>query len=177
MVLQAHPLSDITFRKAQSTDAEAIVSININSWKTTYRNIMDQQFLDSLQIEPRVPSALKRIARLDLDCIVAIDLVSNKVVGFADFGPCRDKSINADAELYAIYLDDSVKRKGVGRSLFLFGYEATKERHYKRMMVSVLDKNISAKAFYKKMGGQLQSIADLELGGVRYPAANYIWNF
>jgi ribosomal protein S18 acetylase RimI-like enzyme len=173
----APSLAGFVLRRAQACDAETIASINILSWKVTYQNIIDSAFLESLQIPPRVPGALKRIARPDMDCFVAMDLASNKVIGFADFGPCRDKSIDADAELYAIYLEEDSKNKGVGRELFMQGYLATKERQYKRMTVSVFDQNLNAKAFYEKMGGQLHSTTDLELGGTRYPTANFIWNF
>jgi GNAT superfamily N-acetyltransferase len=170
-------MSDILVRKAQPSDAEVIAAININSWKTTYKDIIDSQFLDSLQIAPRIPGAIRRIERLDLDCFVAVDLRLNQVVGFADFGPCRDKNIDADAELYAIYLRDLSKKKGIGKALFARGFQATKNRHCKKMMVSVFERNVSAKAFYEKMGGQLHSITDLDLGGRRYPTANYVWIF
>lgn len=133
--------SQFMIRKATIADAEAIATININSWKSTYQNVIKREFLDSLEIGPRIPGAVKRIQREELDCFVAVDSFSNKVIGFADFGPCRDQSVNADAELYAIYLEDKFKGHGIGRKLFQQGHHSTKKRAYKQMMVSVFEKN------------------------------------
>lgn len=57
-----NPKIEFIVRKAQRSDAEAIATININSWKTTYRNVIDQGFLDSLQVEPRILGAIKQLS-------------------------------------------------------------------------------------------------------------------
>jgi len=170
-------LKDFEIRKAEIADAAAIASVNINSWKATYQGVIKQDFLDSLEVEAKIPGAMKRVQREDLDCFVAVDTSTNKVIGFADFGPCREKNIDADAELYAIYLDLAAKGHGVGKALFAKGYEATQARGYKKMMVSVFDQNPDAKKFYEKMGGKHAGFDHVNLGETRYLTATYIWNF
>lgn len=108
---------------------------------------------------------------------MAVDLSSNQVVGFADFGPCRDKKIDADSELYAIYLKDSFWGRGIGKKLFSNGFEAIKMRGYTKMVVSVFTQNLNAKIFYEKLGGQFLNTTSLKLGKFQYPTVNYIWKF
>ena len=142
-----------------------------------YQGIIDLRFLNSLAIAPRIPAAVKRISREELDCFVAVDRISGNILGFADFGPCRDKTVNADAELYAIYIRQDTQSRGIGKSLFQSGYNSTKTRGYKKMFVSVFEKNEKAKFFYEKMGGRLLNHASLDLGGTQYQIVNYIWVF
>lgn len=157
-------------------DARATATININSWKSTYKNIVSAGFLDSLEIEPRIEAAEKRFLRSDMDCFVAVDS-KNLVVGFANFGPCREKNVDADAELYAIYIADEAHGFGVGKNLFLAGYEATQKRGYQKMMVSVFTKNEKACGFYEKMGGKFYGYDRVVLEEVSYATTTYIWNF
>ncbi len=167
---------NFSIRKAVVSDAPLTAAININSWKSTYKGIVSQSFLKSLDIESRIDPAIKRIERNDMDCLIAVDVEKKRVVGFANFGPCREKNIDADAELYSIYIDDDYHGCGIGKSLFLEGFEATKRRQYKKMMVSVFSQNNNARAFYDRMGGQLVGFNQVLLEDVSYPTATYVWN-
>jgi ribosomal protein S18 acetylase RimI-like enzyme len=164
-------------REAVPSDAKAIASINILSWQENYKNFIDQTFLNSLAIPSRVIGAAKRIDRKDLNCIVAVDKVSQKVLGFADFGPSRDGTVEADAELYAIYVDKGAQFQGIGQQLFLSGFKLTKARGYKKLFVSVFEFNSNARAFYEKMGGRILGSSCVELGGIKYKSLNYSWTF
>lgn len=92
------------------------------------------------------------------------------------FGPCREKNIDADFELYAIYLYKEFQGQGLGKLLFEKGYQAFKEMKYKKMMVSVLEENKPSRLFYEKMGGQLDRPDHVDLGGKLYLTTIYIWS-
>ena len=169
-------LGKFLIRKAVSSDAPITAAINVNSWKSTYKGIVSQSFLNSLEIESRIDPAIKRIERNDMDCLIAVDVDKKRVVGFANYGPCREKNIDADAELYSIYIEDDYHGYGIGKSLFLKGFEATKKRQYKKMMVSVFSQNNNARVFYERMGGELAGVDQVILEEVSYPTATYVWN-
>src|SRR6187399_3171046 len=101
-----HQISTPQFsvRRAQPEDAEAIGAVNTESWKTTYQGIVHQSFLDSLDLNKGILRAANRIKNPNTDCLVLVEVSSKKVIGFADIGPCREKNVDSDGELYAIYL-------------------------------------------------------------------------
>jgi ribosomal protein S18 acetylase RimI-like enzyme len=175
LYLEKNLINIFSIRNAEPADAKAIATININCWKKTYKGIVADDFLNSLSVEPRISTIEKRTERADLDCLVAVSN-TNEVIGFADFGPCREKAIDADAELYAIYVDGNHHGLGAGKSLFIKGYELTKKRGYKKMMVSVFSENKNARAFYEKMGGTLDRPDKVILNGIIYPTVTYVWN-
>lgn len=174
-LFQRRPLK-FEIRGATIEDAEDIAKINIESWKTTYRGIVNDTFLDGLNYQNRLPGIQKGIQRPEVKIFVAIEKESNKKVGFSMYGPCREKNIDADFELYAIYLYEEFQGFGAGKLLFDEGYKAFKEMNYNKMMVSVLAKNKPSCLFYEKMGGQAAEADHVDLGNQRYPTATYVWS-
>lgn len=165
----------IEIRKPEPQDAEGIADTHLSAWKTTYKEILPSDFLDNLSFADFLARAQGRFKKPELDCFVAIDKEINKVIGFAVFGPCREKNVDADGELYAIYLYQERQGRGVGKLLFKQGFQTLKEKGYKKMMVSVFDQNISSKIFYEKAGGKFYGNDHVILEGVSYPTATYLW--
>ncbi len=58
-----------------------------------------------------------RIKNPDSECLVLVDTITHKVIGFADVGPCREKNVDSDGELYAIYLFQEFQNLGGGKIL------------------------------------------------------------
>lgn len=157
-------------------NAEDIAKINVESWKTTYRGIVTDIFLDGLSYQNRLPGIQKSIQRPEVKVFVAIEKESNQKVGFSMYGPCREKNIDADFELYAIYLYEEFQGFGAGKLLFDEGYKVFKAMNYNKMMVSVLAENKPSRLFYEKMGGQAAKPDHVDLGDQRYPTATYVWS-
>ena len=44
-------MTEITFRRATANDAEAIAALRVDSWRTTYRGVMPDTYLDSMRAE------------------------------------------------------------------------------------------------------------------------------
>lgn len=163
-------------RKSLPIDVDDIARIHTDSWKSTYQGIIEQDFLDQLNFEDRLASAERRVVNPQLNCLVAIETELNKVIGFADFGKCREKNSDADVELYAIYLYEEFQNFGAGKLLFDQGFSRLKEMNYKKMMVSVLEKNEASRIFYEKMGGRTAKGDHVDIEGIRYPTATYVWD-
>jgi L-amino acid N-acyltransferase YncA len=168
---------DFLVRPATFEDAPRIGLVQTLSWKTTYKGIVHQSFLDSLEVEPRVESAKKRFHNPQLFDFVLVDLKTQNVVGFAVIGPCREKNVDADSELYAIYILHEYQGQGGGKLLFEAGLQTIRELNYKKMMVSVLNDNLSSRTFYEKMGGQYIGQDHVDLDNQRYVTATYLWIF
>lgn len=53
---------EIEIRKPTIEDANDIIKVNIETWRTTYRGIVSDDFLDSLSSDkPRLEKTLERI--------------------------------------------------------------------------------------------------------------------
>lgn len=165
----------IDIRKAEFKDAEGIGNVHISAWRTTYIEILPQDFLDKLSQQDFIGRAQRRLDKIDLNCFVAIDSDLKKIIGFADFGNCREKNIDADGELYAIYLHKDFQGRGVGKRLFQIGFQVLKEKGFKKMMVSVFNQNTSTKIFYEKVGGKFYGNDQVIIEDISYPTATYTW--
>ncbi|MGZ3726552.1 MAG: N-acetyltransferase family protein [Pseudobdellovibrio sp.] len=164
-------------RQALLEDAPAIGAIHAQSWKTTYKGIIHQSFLDSIDVDNRIAAAVIRIKNPITESIVLVDEETKKVVGFTDVGPCREKNVDADGELHMIYLFKEYQGLGGGKLLFHEAVKVAKEKGYKKMMVSVLAKNIESRRFYEKMGAEYIGEDHVDIEKHRYPTSTYLWRF
>ncbi len=164
-------------RNANSADIEKIAFINAESWKTTYKGIINQSFLDTLNKEQQLSRAKRLVESENLICLVACEKQSEQIVGFVCLGENREKNVDADCELQAIYLLEEFQGCGAGKILFEEGVRHLLEKSKKRMMVSVFEANHLARSFYERQGGQLIGSDHVDLAGVRYPTSTYLWCF
>ena len=162
-------------RRAVPGDAIDIAKINVEAWRSTYKDIVDSKFLASLSYEKNLSTALKRIENDESDCIVAVNKYNQSLAGFIQIGPCREKNSDADGEIYALYLSKNFIGQGVGKLLFGSAIAILKERNYKKVMVSVFEKNDLGRNFYERMGGREDRPDRVVLDGISYPTATYTW--
>lgn len=168
--------SNFLIRKAKSEDASSIAFINARSWQTTYRGIIDPEFLKTITPEQQLPRAKRLVGSADLSCIVAENKLTKEIVGFACFGNNREPKVDADCELQAIYLLEDYQKLGLGKMLFEYGVKEFKEKAKQRMTVSVFEANKAARLFYEAQGGQQIENDHVDLAGTRHITSTYIWN-
>ena len=92
-------------RAAHPTDAAAIAKVHINSWRTTYKGIVPDDFLATLSYEQRTPwwrNILLQPAPTSF--VYVAEDPHGQVIGFASGGPERGGDPDYAGELYAIYL-------------------------------------------------------------------------
>jgi len=154
----------ITIRFAIPEDARGIAKVHVDVWRSRYKGIVPGDFLDNLSYEKRESNWKKILEKQDRDSMdfVATDEIG-QIVGFSTVGPGRDKDIEFDGELWAIYLEDRFQGQGIGRDLFLASANWLKQKGYNSMYVWVLTENPTVN-FYKKMGGKLISKKQIEIG-------------
>lgn len=151
-------------REARLEDAEAITKVHIDSWRTTYKGIVPDEFLAKMDYEKRLKDRRERMSKPDPDkgIFVAED-EQGKVVGFAHCGRLRDGDPAYDGELYAIYLYKENQCQGHGKDLLKAVARWLKDHGYKSMLVWVLDENPS-KHFYIAQGAQTLDSKTIEIG-------------
>jgi len=154
---------DFTIRQAKLDDAAAIAHVQVESWKTTYKGIVPDTFLDSMSTEVQTQNWQTWFADDTVLIFVAED--ETGIFGFASGGRIREALGDYDAELYAIYLLGQRQRQQAGRRLSQALASDLYASGFKSMLVWVLEAN-PAVSFYKRLGGIPISQKLIEIGGV-----------
>ena len=138
-------------RWARVEDAEALGIIHVESWKTAYKNIMPDDFLNNISIEKRQKRFEQALANKTEEDAVIVN--EDKVVGFICLGKARDEDLTETyGEIWGIYLHPNQWRKGFGKELINWGIEELENRGYKKIVLWVLEENYKARSFYENMG-------------------------
>ncbi|MDQ8738709.1 GNAT family N-acetyltransferase [Paenibacillus sp. LHD-38] len=152
-------------REAHIEDAEKIAIVHVDSWKTTYKDIISESHLSNLSVENRMKSWLWTFENLNVhEKIFVAEDRAGKIVGFSSGGRSRNDEFKHDGELYAIYLLKDYQRLGLGKMLFNSVVESLKDNGYSSMMLWVLKDNPSLE-FYKAQGGQIIGQKGITIGG------------
>ena len=162
-------------REATIADVAAIARVHVDSWKTTYKGLLPDDYLASLTYEQREPlwrEILSRPARHSLN-YVAEDSAGN-IVGFASGGPERSGDPVYSGEVYAIYLLEPWQGQGIGRQLIATLVGQLIQRGFMSLLIWVLATNPSRR-FYEALGGQLVREKREMTGGIEVMDVAYGW--
>ncbi|MFC7062670.1 GNAT family N-acetyltransferase [Halobacillus seohaensis] len=162
-------------RIAQFEDAEQIANIHIQSWKSTYKDLIDEQDLSNTTLENRV-ALWEAILRTPINGQIAYVIESNdgQIIGFVSGGKERTKNYSYDGEIYAIYLLNKHQRMGYGSMLLNTFSKAMKESGYQSLLVWILTHNPSVN-FYEVLGAKPVEAEEVTIGQGTYEETAYGW--
>ena len=144
-------MHSVIIRDVKTEDIPQIATTHVQSWQTTYTGQLPQSYLYGLSIPKRERAWTEALQMPQHKMLVAED--GGIVVGFSSFGPSRDDDSKPNGgELYAIYVKEEYKRRGIGKSLWEETLKALNERGYAEITLWVLDANRRARDFYEKVG-------------------------
>src|ERR671936_2052912 len=162
-----------TVRPADSSDAAAIAQVHVASWRSTYRGLLPDDFLASLD-EPAYTERWGRIlAEPTSRVYVAAD--GPDVVGFASGGRERAGESGYEGELYAIYVLRPSQGRGHGRRLVQAVVSGLRELGLEDMIVWVLRDNSGARKFYERLGGTYVRAQPITIGSTLLQEVAYGW--
>lgn len=165
----------VKIRPALVEDARAIAVVHVASWRTTYRDILDEATLSALSVERRANgwrSSLSEFA--DQNIVYVAEDEAGEIVGFASGGDERDDDPDFTGELYAIYLLEEVKGLGIGRKLATTLLNHLYTLGHSSILVWVLEKN-PAKFFYAAMGAVPVRERTVAISDIDYQELGYGW--
>ncbi|MGN1297465.1 MAG: GNAT family N-acetyltransferase [Clostridia bacterium] len=165
----------INIRKVKKEDLRAVAEIAVNGWKTAYRGIIDDVFLDNLSIEENYQ---KRLNDYTENGFIVAEL-NNEIVGFCRYRTgnyYKDKYADADCEICALYVKPNCKRNGIGKKLVNYVINEFKENGYAKMILWCLKDNYPSRTFYDKLGGIYCGENVIERGNKEYKEVGYIYN-
>lgn len=162
-----------TIRAATIHDAPHIAQVHIDSWKTTYRGIVPQEYLDSLNYAARTESWKKQLAGSEAYFLIAEE--AGTLCGFACGGKLRDPIDSYDAEIYAIYLQAEYQKRGIGQSLLSHLAKLLQQDGFSAVAVWALEQNPACR-FYERLGGHRIAERPIKIGGKELVEVAYGWN-
>lgn len=159
-------------RKATIQDARSIAEVQVDTWRTAYKNIIPDDYLLSLSYEQQEQIWTNIIPH----CTVMVaENQEGQLVGFASGG----KAVNGEyddypGELTAIYILEEYQGHGIGKKLVHSIAESIKALGHHSMIVLVLEDN-PAKTFYESLGGKFLDRVEIEIGGKILYEVVYAW--
>jgi GNAT superfamily N-acetyltransferase len=154
-----------TIRKAIAGEEKDVAHVIIQTWKTAYKGIIDNAFLDAMD-----ENGEKRLSGIRQDIAkgkIYVASVDGKVVGIAIYGNARDDKYAGRGELYALYVLDEYQNMGIGRRLINAVKNDFCQNGYKNFIIACLSENPSCR-FYEKMGGKKIDEKFCAIGGKNY---------
>lgn len=165
-------------REARVSDVPAIARVHVDSWRTTYPEIIPADFLERMSYEDfearwrgwLVGEHGRRVI------VYVAEASPGRIVGFASGGPNREENHPGyEGELYAAYFLREHQRGGLGRRLFGAVAERLVAEGVRSMLAWVLAENPSRR-FYEATGGKLLGSQETQIGEVTLEEVAYGWD-
>ncbi|GGT20616.1 N-acetyltransferase [Streptomyces chromofuscus] len=162
-------------RELTLADCERVAEIRVGGWRTAYRGLMPQSYLDALSVAEDAARRRARFGQGDGSVVNLVAELDGEVVGWACHGPYRhDEGLTSDAELYAIYVAPGRYGEGIGQALLEESVRRCRAAGRPRMLLWVLRDNTSARRFYERAGFTADGTQEpFEVDGVAVPEVRY----
>ena len=153
----------------QNDDRNKISSVYEQSWKTAYRGIIPDDYLDSIP-------AGRWAAKVDTaSWHTLVCLEDGQIIGTSSFSSSRFEVFKDYGEIISIYLLPEYVGKGYGRQLMERVLSELRKAGYAKAFLWVLEENKNARAFYEKMGFALSSESiESNIGGKDLIEVSYV---
>lgn len=165
----------MTIRPARQDDIPSIARVHVDSWQTTYRGIVADSFLDALTYQKHEERHRRYIVHPGTVYFVA-ELPDAGIVGFLSGGPHRGGDADYRGELYAIYLLEQYRRRGIGAALVRQWAENIQSHGMDSALVWVLAENKPAIEFYQHLGAKPLREQMIDIGAQSLKEIAFGWN-
>ena len=118
----------MVIRQAREEDVMQIAEILVEDWQTAYRGIMDDGFLDSLDVKQRYRIEIRRYQKF------TVAAEGDEVLGYAWNEMAGDEP--ADCEIIALYVRYSKRNRGIGKALMRHSMDSFRKAGKKTMIVT-----------------------------------------
>ena len=165
----------LEIRRPTLDDAAGTARVHALSWKSAYRGMVPDEFLDDIDVDAWAERHRRSMAEDPEDFVPYVAEVGGEIVGWALGGPNRDPALGFSGELFTLYLLPDYVRQGIGRRLMRAVAESLVELGFESMVLWVLKDNRPARLFYEAMGGRYVAEKEHPIGGVSQTEVAYGW--
>ncbi len=162
-------------RKATASDAGSIAKVLIESWRSTYKGLVQDEFLVNLSYEEKSQAWYEILSTPNSTKFVYIaEDKEGQIVGFVAGGPERTGDEIYKGELYAMYLLKEYQRRGIGKQLFVSAIKELLQSDIHSVLLFVL-KESPYRRFYDTQGGNIITEKERRIGDRNYNVVAYGW--
>ena len=143
-------------RNAIEKDSKILSSLIVRGWKSAYRGIISDDFLDSMDEEDSINRWEEMINSQNEGSKIKVYEEDGKVLGVIKYGVPQDSMDGKfDAEIQILYVEPKLKGKGIGTKLFNTAKDYFLKNNMNNLIIWCLKGNQKAIRFYEKMGGKV----------------------
>jgi ribosomal protein S18 acetylase RimI-like enzyme len=161
-------------RPATLADVDGIARVHVQAWRESYTGLVPPEAFGLHSVETRIAQWHAVLSNPDRSTLVYAS--DGAVGGFASGGPIKWTGLSTSSEVSLLYLLDTFKRKGIGRTLFGGLMAVLAARGFTSCGLMTLTNNVAARRFYEAMGGRAGEIRLDERGGITFEDIAYIWD-
>ena len=165
----------MSIRRATAGDAPAIARVRVDSWRSTYRGMIPDAYLDGMQVDASTALWDRVLTAGPNTICVFVAANDSDVVGFSCGNRLAEPKHGFDAELTAIYLRREFQRAGLGRQLVGAVVEAQRANGATGVITWVIAGNTAARTFYEALSGELVVEQPFQWDGLDLVEAAYGW--
>ncbi|WP_386055666.1 GNAT family N-acetyltransferase [Thalassobacillus hwangdonensis] len=162
-------------RKATYEDAEKIADVHVKSWKSTYKDLIEEKDLSNMTLENRT-ALWETVLKVPVNgqIVLVLEDENGGIIGFVSGGKERTRHYGFDGEIYAIYLLEEHQRKGYGTDLLRAFTNEMASAGYESLLVWVLTHNPSSQ-FYASHGAKQVEAEMVTIGEGTYEETAFGW--
>jgi len=159
-------------RKASIYDSIGVTKVYVETWKTAYRGIIDQDYLENINYDKQKRNFMNMLNKESL--IYVAESKIGEIIGYAVPEVTKDDLGVNRGEISMIYVLDRYQGEGIGHNLLEKSAETLVKSEINRMIVWVLKDN-PACGFCEALGGTPKETRLDQIGGVDYVSIGYVW--
>lgn len=160
-------------RRAVLSDAPGIARVHIDSWRTTYKDIIPDTILRNLSLVERTDLWKRNMTKGDQYILVAVNMYG-EIVGFAACRKRNDFLPENAGEITSLYLLTDYQGMGIGKQLLQRLFKQLIQWGLNNIFVEVLEENVSCE-FYEYFGASLLQSKQILFAGTELVLRVYEW--
>jgi ribosomal protein S18 acetylase RimI-like enzyme len=164
----------IHFRRATLADSPALGQVQVTSWRSAFRGIAPNDYLDHQANVDNQVEDWKKILADDAQLVFVVENEQH-LIGYAWAQREKNPDIEWDSELISMHLLPDYKRQGIGKKLFSTVSAELQRQGCTSIYLWVFEDNRSARFFYEALGGKLAGKQEITLGGKNLIEVVYSW--
>lgn len=161
----------LQIRQAREEDLAQIAALYVENWQTTYRGLLDQYFLDSLNVEQMQEKWRHHLQAGGCGIFVACE--DDTFLGFGAYE--ADEEVDDCIYLTSLQVCSAVRGRGIGTQLIgAIGHHAQMNGLCK-MSICIVKGNDNARNLYTKLGAAHYKDFVDDFGGAFSHSEKLIW--
>lgn len=160
-------------RRATPEDAAGIAAVQVATWQTAYAGILDQTYLDAMDVETKAEQTEAFIRGNQDYRMVAV--VNGEIAGYSIAAWNTTEPFADEWYLRSLHVHPRHQGSGLGRALLDDVKSEGKARGANHLYFDVLSLNAPAIGFYERQGATFVQVGIFTLEGVDYPTDHYVF--